>query len=133
MGAGGIPKCLRRLPTETQWEVAARGGLEGVTYAWGNDVMPGGQGWPLRGMANSPWQHVCKGRNPCALLVGSCLPNRYGPYSMASNVWEWTDQRRASTSPPQRCSQAVLHPVHPGQPLWRRDGAALRPNAAART
>jgi len=80
----------KELPTEAEWEYAARGGLEGAIFSWGNDHLPGG-----RPMANSwqgefPWQNLkldgYEGTSP----VGSFPPNGHGLYDMCGNVWEWT-------------------------------------------
>ena len=78
------------LPTETEWEFAARGGLDGAEFAWGDEFNPGG-----RYMANT-WQ----GTFPHESLrldgyertspVTAFPPNGYGIYDMIGNVWEWT-------------------------------------------
>lgn len=79
----------RRLPTEAEWEYAARAGAT-TTYAWGDEVAPGG-----RLMANT-WQGAFPWRNDGALgwvgtsPVGLFPPNGFGLMDMIGNVWEWT-------------------------------------------
>lgn len=87
----------KELPTEVEWEFAARGGLEGATYAWGNEFAPHG-----RMMANT-WQGDFPIHNE--LLDGyertspvrKFPPNGYGLVDMTGNVWEWTNQDYASS------------------------------------
>ena len=80
----------KELPTEAEWEFAARGGLEGAQYVWGDEFTPEG-----RYMANT-WQGEFPIVNErldgfgSTAPVGSFPPNGYGLHDMAGNVWEWT-------------------------------------------
>jgi sulfatase modifying factor 1 len=80
----------KELPTEAEWEFAARGGLDGAEYTWGDEFTPAG-----RYMANT-WQGEFPLTNAqldgfeWTAPVGSFPPNGYGLHDMAGNVWEWT-------------------------------------------
>jgi formylglycine-generating enzyme len=80
----------KKVPTEAEWEFAARGGLEGAEFAWGDELSPGG-----KLMANT-WQGEFPIENALAdgfegtSPVGSFPPNGHGLYDMIGNVWEWT-------------------------------------------
>ena len=86
----------KALPTEAEWERAARGGLEGATYTWGDEPTP-----KSRPMANTwqgrfPWENLCEDGFAGTSPVRSFPPNGYGLYDMAGNVWEWTVDEVAS-------------------------------------
>lgn len=79
----------KRLPTEAEWEYAARGGLEGKDFAWGDEPYPEGKYQANTWQGAFPWKSTWR-NGPGTMPVGSFAPNGYGLYDMAGNVWEWT-------------------------------------------
>lgn len=79
----------KRLPTEEEWEFAARGGLDGKDFVWGDEIEPGGKSAANTWQGNFPWKSTAR-HGPRTMPVGSFPANEYGLYDMAGNVWEWT-------------------------------------------
>jgi formylglycine-generating enzyme len=91
----------KALPTEAEWEFAARGGLDGAIFTWGDEMFPGGELMANTWLGEFPWLNLRGSAR--TLPVGSFPPNGYGLYDMAGNVWEWTsDWYRASHAPSRR-------------------------------
>ena len=111
------------LPTEAEWEFAARGGLEDAEFAWGDEFTPAG-----RHMANT-WQGEFPRQNTNAdgfertSPVTAFPPNGYGLHDMIGNVWEWT----ADWYSPKHQADAREGLLHSGEPARRPRGRQLRP------
>jgi formylglycine-generating enzyme required for sulfatase activity len=116
----------KELPTEAEWEHAARGGLDGAAYAWGDELTPDG-----RRMANT-WQGEFPHENlgldgwERTSPVGAFPPNGYGLVDMIGNVWEWTtdwySERRDQEVVEACCGgrEASIDPGQPGLPTPRK-------------
>jgi formylglycine-generating enzyme required for sulfatase activity len=80
----------KTLPTEAEWEFAARAGLDGAEFVWGNEFMPEGNHMANTWQGAFPSQNLYEDGYEWTAPVGSFPPNVYGLYEMAGNVWEWT-------------------------------------------
>ena len=94
----------QELPTEAEWECAARGGLEGAEFAWGDEFMPNAHPMANTWQGEFPWQNLLEDGYEWTAPVGSFPPNGYGLFEMTGNVWEWTtdwyEEHRARVTKP---------------------------------
>ena len=80
----------KRLPTEAEWEFAARGGLERQRFSWGHEHRPAGKVMANTFQGDFPHRPVIEDGFAGTSPVRSFPPNGYGLYDMAGNVWQWT-------------------------------------------
>jgi formylglycine-generating enzyme len=80
----------KELPTEAEWEYAARGGLEGKVFCWGDEFAPRDRMMANTWQGEFPWQNFLLDGYERTSPVKTFAPNGYGLFDMAGNVWEWT-------------------------------------------
>lgn len=117
----------KSLPTEAEWELAARGGLADMEFAWGRDLTPGG-----KHMANT-WQgdfphdnNVFDGYERTS-PVEAFPPNGYGIYDLIGNVWEWTSDWYVPRHP-EDAPKACCVPFNPRGPAMEQSYDSCQPN-----
>ena len=80
----------KALPSEAEWERAARGGLEGAVYCWGDVFQPRGRTMANTWQGRFPWENLKKDGFLGTTPVKRFPPNGYGLFEMTGNTWEWT-------------------------------------------
>lgn len=80
----------KRLPTEAEWEFAARGGMSGKPFVWGDTFRPAGKWMANTFQGHFPNKNTDQDGYDGASPVGHFAPNQYGLFDMAGNVWQWT-------------------------------------------
>jgi formylglycine-generating enzyme required for sulfatase activity len=105
----------KELPTEAEWEFAARGGLDGAEFVWGDELVPGGVHMANTWQGPFPWRNFAADGFARTAPVASYPPNGYGLHDMAGNVWQWTTDWFASrhAADPQKPCCAPTDPRGP--------------------
>ena len=110
----------KALPTEAEWEYAARGGLEGATFTWGDEHTPGGTAMANTWQGEFPWQNLNEDGFDGTSPVASFPPNGFGLYDMCGNVWEWTSDWFTTSRGGAESAPCCAPPTLPGERFPRK-------------
>jgi formylglycine-generating enzyme required for sulfatase activity len=102
----------KEIPTEAEWEFAARGGLDAAEFAWGDEFTPGDRHLANTWQGEFPRQNLELDGFPRTSPVGAFPANGYGLHDMIGNVWEWTADWYSSRHPADS-AKACCIPVNP--------------------
>ena len=99
------------LATEAEWELAARGGVEGAEFAWGKELTPGGRHLANVWQGRFPWENLASDGWARTSPVGFYPANDFGLHDMIGNVWEWTRDwwSTPSAAPVSSCCSPAGH------------------------
>jgi formylglycine-generating enzyme required for sulfatase activity len=100
----------KQLPTESEWEFAARGGLDGAEFAWGDEFTPGGKHMANTWQGDFPYRNLLSDGFEGTSPIGVFPANGYGLFDMIGNVWEWTTDWYADHHPIGKACCTVTNP-----------------------
>ena len=106
----------KELPTEAEWEFAARGGLEGAEFAWGDELTPNGRHMANTWQGSFPHENLKLDGFERTSPVKAFPPNGYGLHDMIGNVWEWTTDWYRAEACQQTRRKACCIPENPRGP-----------------
>ncbi|MBS0478747.1 MAG: formylglycine-generating enzyme family protein [Proteobacteria bacterium] len=115
----------KALPTEAEWEYAARGGLADAEFAWGDEREPGGKIMANYWRGEFPWRNLARFRSTGTSPVRSFPANGFGLFDMIGNVWEWTVDAYIGGRGSSPCCSSSRDDAHASTPRVIKGGSHL--------